>query len=376
MAVKKKVKLKPKALKSVKIVGIIISVILICFVIYFINYYALIKLDYSKEAAKNIMMKFKKQDVVKIGKNKTLNKAFESPNYNDANFSIYAKIEYHNHKDLIKNINTLVKVGYSKDEINMILSHGSNEDVKEFAKKEKIKYLEEFYTISYAKLKYYDRYVNYMDKSREDEENSVLYVNLDLDKPNYQNYQEVTEFSYTMLVNKHHHLDEKFVPEHLVEIEDEYTTEGDVKLNNQAAYYAKKMINDAKKQGYNLVINSAYRSYSEQEEVVNTYKGLYGDSYVEKYVLQPGFSEHQTGLGIDFNSADTLSFSLSDEYDWLEDNCYKYGFIHRFPSKYEDITGINSEAWHYRYVGKKIAKYIYDNDITLEEYYVKFLDKD
>ena len=57
------------------------------------------------------------------------------------------------------------------------------------------------------------------------------------------------------------------------------------------------------------------------------------------------------------------------------DNAYKYGFILRFPKKYENITGFRTEPWHYRYVGKKIAKYIHDENITLEEYYMLFLDK-
>ena len=59
----------------------------------------------------------------------------------------------------------------------------------------------------------------------------------------------------------------------------------------------------------------------------------------------------------------------------MQENAYKYGFILRFPKKYESITGFRSEPWHYRYVGKKIANYIHSENITLEEYYVKFLDK-
>ena len=57
------------------------------------------------------------------------------------------------------------------------------------------------------------------------------------------------------------------------------------------------------------------------------------------------------------------------------DNAYKYGFTLRFTKSYEDITGFRSEPWHYRYVGKKIAKILYDEDMTLEEYFVKYLDK-
>ena len=147
------------------------------------------------------------------------------------------------------------------------------------------------------------------------------------------------------------------------------------KANATAIAQAKKMIDDAKKDDKHIIINSAYRSFDDQEEIVDTYQNLYGDSYIEKYVLKPGYSEHQTGLGIDFGSTDTNIFIESDEYEWMEDNCYKYGFIHRFKTKYEDITEIKNEAWHYRYVGKEVAKYIYENDITLEEYYVQFIEK-
>ena len=92
-------------------------------------------------------------------------------------------------------------------------------------------------------------------------------------------------------------------------------------------------------------------------------------------MLKPGFSEHQTGLGLDIGSKKTSVFANSAEYNWIKDNCYKYGFIYRFKPKFEDITGIRHEAWHYRYVGKKVAKEIYEKDMSLEEYYAKHIDK-
>ena len=64
-----------------------------------------------------------------------------------------------------------------------------------------------------------------------------------------------------------------------------------------------------------------------------------------------------------------------DEFKWLKNNAYKYGFIQRFPKGYEEITGFRAEQWHYRYVGKKIAKYCYNNDMSLEEYYARKIDK-
>ena len=58
----------------------------------------------------------------------------------------------------------------------------------------------------------------------------------------------------------------------------------------------------------------------------------------------------------------------------MQENAHKYGFILRFPKGKENLTGYQYESWHYRYVGKKIAKYIKENDLTLEEYYAKFIE--
>lgn len=375
MALKKKFRLKPPAIKALKIIGTILIIILLIFIFYRSNINDLTKLGYSEKSAKIILLKLKKKDVIEIGKSKTLNAAFESEDYNEKYFNNYAKIKYHNQKHIIKNINKLIKLDYNNEQISIILAHGNDEDITSFTKLKKVRYLEEFFNLDYAKLKYYDRYLAYMNNSREDEETSVLYVNLDIDKEDYVDAQKVEKFNYAMLVNKHHQLNDKFIPNSLISISKEYASEKGIKANSSAVASAKKMIDAAKKENYNLIINSAYRSYDDQEEIVNTYKELYGDSYVERYVLKAGFSEHQTGLGFDFGSTDTKVFSTSDEYKWMQDNCYKYGFIQRFSPAYEDITEIKSEAWHYRYVGKKVAKYIYENEITLEEYYVKFLDK-
>ena len=65
---------------------------------------------------------------------------------------------------------------------------------------------------------------------------------------------------------------------------------------------------------------------------------------------------------------DYNKFQKSKEFNWMENNAYKYGFILRYPKDKERITGFKYEPWHYRYVGKKIAKYLYENNLTLEEY--------
>ena len=371
---KKKFRLKPSVVKKLKVVGVVLGVFLAVFLFYSSQIHSLTELGYSKEASRRILFQFQKDYVLSVGENKTLNAAFESDDYNEKYLDQYSKIEYQNHEHLIRNINTLIKKGYSNDNISMILAHGSDSDVTEFAKRDKINYLEEFFSLPYAKLSNYDRYVDYSNETGEDDDTTVLAVNLDMDKENYEDPVIVTDFSTDMLVNKHRSLTKDFEPDDLVSIDEEYAAD-DTQAGSRIAVNAFiEMYKDAQKEGYDLVINSSYRSYQDQEEVCNTYRDLYGDNYVTNYVAMPGFSEHQTGLSFDIGSKDTNVFAESDEYTWIQENAHNYGFIQRFPEEYEAVTGFRAEPWHYRYVGKKIASYIYENNISFEEYYALFLD--
>lgn len=373
---KKKIRLKKPAIVLLIIMGSVLALSLGVVLFYCYQIHSLTSLGYSRKASQRILMEFKKDYIVSVGKNRTLNAAFESDDYNEKNLDRYQKIKYQEHEHLISNINELIKKGYSDYEISMIVTHGGDTAVRDFARREKVRYLEEFYSISYARLENYDRYLKYMDEEREDEETTVLHVNLNLDIPDYEQAVEVVKFSTDMFVNKHHYLDKNFKVDDLVTVDSKYTVGNEKIQANREAYNAfLSMLKDGEKEDMHFLINSCYRSYEDQEETWNTYKGLYGDNYVLKYVAKPGFSEHQTGLGFDIASTTSNVFVDSKESKWLFDNAYKYGFIYRYPKGLESITGYNYESWHYRYVGKKIAKYIEDHNITFDEYYVRFLDK-
>ena len=371
---KRKLKLKKPFVIILKIIFIVILVFLGMFLFYSYQVKDVSKLGYDKEASKNILLLGKKDIIKSYEYSDTLNAAFKSKYYKDANLDSYSKIKYQDQKNIIKNINTLIDKGYSNSNISLILAHGNDDDVSEFAKRDKIKYLEEFYSLSYAKLKYYDRYVKYSSETGEDEETTVLFVNLSMDTDDYVNPVKTSAFSIDMLVNKHYKLDEDFVPDDLVEFDQKYCNDEVQEGNREAVVAFKNMYEAAKKEGLGLVINSSYRSYQDQENICNTFKDLYGEGYVTKYVALPGFSEHQTGLAFDIGSTSSKVFAESKEYEWMKENAYKYGFILRFTKANAYITGFRSEPWHYRYVGKKVAKYIYDNNISLEEYYAEFLD--
>lgn len=128
-----------------------------------------------------------------------------------------------------------------------------------------------------------------------------------------------------------------------------------------------QMESDASAEGLNLYIASGYRSYYYQENVYNRYCEYDAPEVVDTYSARPGYSEHQSGYAFDLNTIED-SFADTPEGKWVDENCYKYGFIIRFPKGKEDITGYQYESWHLRYVGVDIATYIHDNNLCLEEY--------
>ena len=375
MVKKRKLKLKSSARKPLIIVGAVILFIIIIVSFYFNRVGELKSLGYSEEAANSIIFKFKYSYIVDLPFNKTLNAAFESDNYIEDNLDNYAKIDYKKGKHLISNINKLLDKGYSNNEISLIISRGDDKSVSLFAKRDKVKYIEEFLEVDYAKLENYDRYLAYKEKENDDAETTVLYVNMDFDKEDYVDPLVIDDFDDYVLVNKHRQLSSEYVPNDLVTIDEEYVkADGEIEIERNVAKAFYDMAEAAEEDGMELMVSSGYRSYEDQEDITNTYLELYGQNYVDNYVAKPGFSEHQTAMSLDIASKSVNTFVESDEYTWMMDNAYKYGFILRYPRSKEDITGYKCEAWHYRYVGKKIAKYIKENNITYDEYYVMFLD--
>ena len=141
------------------------------------------------------------------------------------------------------------------------------------------------------------------------------------------------------------------------------------------------MFKAAKEDGINLFMSSGFRNYNTQtylyEKKINYFKRLgYSLDDATKIasmkVTPPLTSEHETGLAADIlsyshNCMDS-SFGDCDAGVWLKEHCFEYGFILRYPEGKEDITKIQYEPWHFRYVGKEAAEFIYINDLTLEEF--------
>lgn len=175
-----------------------------------------------------------------------------------------------------------------------------------------------------------------------------------------------------LLIKKGFSISKDYVPEDLVEVNIPTATKNN-QMRSDAAKALETMYEDAKKEGLILAVNSAYRSYEEQQKIYDEYFRIYDEVTAASLVAVPGTSEHQLGLSVDLTSQSVIDgqygvFGSTPEYQWVIKNAHKYGFILRYPSDKIDITGIANEPWHYRYVGVELATQLYEEGLTLEEY--------
>lgn len=225
-------------------------------------------------------------------------------------------------------------------------------------------------------LKSYLKYSKENDKSLTD---VVAIINVGSNKDFYTDTKKTdTSKGHLMLTNKFYSLDNTYNSDNMVSVSKTYSYGENQMLTSDTYNAFLNMYNDAKKEDLTLIINSSFRSYEEQEEIYNDYKNTRGEDYANTIAAKPGFSEHQTGMAIDIQTygSRASTFEEFDEFKWLQENAYKYGFILRYPKDKEYLTGYEYESWHYRYIGVEAATYIHENDITFDEYYAYFIEKD
>lgn len=177
---------------------------------------------------------------------------------------------------------------------------------------------------------------------------------IDRNNPNINTVNGVTYVDGIVIANKTYSLPKDYNP-----------YGGDLSPEVQSAF--SKMAKDAATEGLNLYISSGFRSYEYQVGLYERYANRDGYAAADKYSSRAGYSEHQTGLCFDLNTIDD-SFAYTDEGIWVDKNCYKYGFIVRYPKGKEDITGYQYEPWHLRYLGVDLATDVYNSGMCLEEY--------
>ena len=293
-------------------------------------------------------------------------------------FGINKFKEYQYHKT---NEYKLLNLGYSNDEVDFLLDLNDDEIIKYVLSQEKNSKIINILNEKYFLTKNFNLYIEYMNNNKDLSSSEIVRnINIHLDKNFYEDTEKAnTTLDTTLLVNKHYLLDKDYIPDDLVNVSQNYAwgEVGSQKVREVAYNAFLDMWNAANEEGYYLMINSSYRSYEDQEIVYNNYKNSSGERFADSIAARPGSSEHQTGLALDiFSKTNTNknTFSQTDEAKWLKENAHNYGFILRYPEDKVDITGYSFESWHYRYVGVDIATYIYENDITYEEYYAYFLE--
>ncbi|MDF2514463.1 MAG: hypothetical protein K0S04_4329 [Herbinix sp.] len=183
--------------------------------------------------------------------------------------------------------------------------------------------------------------------------------------------------SITVFVNKEYALPIDFQPEDMVTPDIYFNLsyyDDRTLMRKEAADAIEDLFAAAKEDGCSLSGVSGYRSYQRQKKIFTNNIITKGKTHTLKYSAVPGTSEHQTGLVMDISCA-SLGYDLNDNFidtpegQWVAQNAYRFGFIVRYPDGKAAITGYSYEPWHIRYVGKALAKYLYEKDLTLEEYY-------
>ena len=182
---------------------------------------------------------------------------------------------------------------------------------------------------------------------------------------------------YNTLINKNNILKDDYKIGKLVSVGKHFNKNEDILLEKKAAKALNKMLLNVNHKFPNIKIipDSGYRNLEYQKKVMDYYIEHEGEEKAKKRVALPGTSEHHTGLAIDVAMVNNGIYNdnitgKEAPIIFLHNNCYKYGYILRFPKDKENITYVMSEPWHFRYVGKKLAKYLYQHNLTLEEFYI------
>ena len=196
--------------------------------------------------------------------------------------------------------------------------------------------------------------------------------------------------NYEILVNKENPIDtnylNKVIIPSLIEIEfsrdnddmfEEYYIEDKKiyleRVTAKAWYELKQFLVN---QGVEFDICSGFLSLENQKNKYNNFLKRNGYEMTKKRMCLPSYSEHHTGLAIDcdyFINGDWAGICSDDnpETKYIHSILHNFGFILRYPEHKQEVTGMQYEAWHIRYIGKELTKKLYEGDLTLEEYYSK-----
>jgi D-alanyl-D-alanine carboxypeptidase len=271
----------------------------------------------------------------------------------------------------------LLKVGYNESEAEKIEKTLSTSEIEKVLTLNYNKNLVKFINKKNFIFSNLEEYLNYYkEKNSETYENVISIVNVNADEEWYKNIRNTDiKKDKLMLVNRYYALGADYVPEDLALISNRYAYNGNY-ISESILDSLVDLINAAKVEGYTLVVSQGYRSYADQASAYDSYEKYHTTEEADAYAARAGHSEYQTGLSILIKPYNKVIADpkTAPEYQWLLENAHDYGFILRYPEGKEKITGFTFEPWRYRYVGIDVANKIYQEDITLDEYYAFYID--
>lgn len=332
------------------------------------SYFIYNKYFKEKEITSEVNKLMLENDISTEKYSKTLEYVLINNLYDEAYLDEYSDIEYNDNKNFANILTTFLPLGYSGKEINYIFKL-SNKNIEKLSKSEYID-ITNYYNISNFNVDNIDRYNQYYESNNYSYQDVVTYVNINLDLKAYSVTKEVEDpNNLLVLVNKYNFLPNNYKPEDLTYVLGAYGN--NVPMREVIKEPFLELQKAAEEEiGIILKPTTAFRDQSFQNTLYNNYVAKDGVEAADTYSARPGFSEHQTGLAIDLkNTLISSSTRLNDsDFEWLSNNAHRFGFIIRYPKEKVDITGYQFENWHIRYVGLNIAKTIYENNLTLEEY--------
>lgn len=316
---------------------------------------------------------------------KTLEMVVLSNSFNEEYLDEYLEINYVESDDsFINDINKLLSLGYKSKEINVFYEN-IPDSISVIVNNRYNSNITNYLNLNYFIEDNLDRYIKYENndtkfdsiyntdviKENYNYEDTVTFVNAYLDRDYYSNDINLSNeeaSAIDVIVNKYYKLNENYEPSDLVTIDSKFASNNQ-RLRKEAADKFEEMAADALASGIKIYAGSTYRSYDYQLDLYNRYVLQDGFAEAETYSARAGYSEHQLGLAVDVLNGDWQYLSENDdEYTWLIDNAYKYGFILRYPRNKEYVTGYMFEDWHFRYLGVELANKVKLSGLTYDEY--------
>lgn len=302
---------------------------------------------------------------------KTVEKMLEDGNYQDKYLENYLKINYQEKEQFTNLVNLFLNKNYNANEINNIFEYLSDSNRQKLLDMDYID-LKDYVKISNMEVDKITRYNAYKEENNTSIQDTVTKVNIGLDLEFYSNIQTIEDpTSYTVLLNKYNALPDDYVPSDLTPL----SINSNYQLRAAAAEAYEQLQSAALLDQVKFYPFSAYRSKAYQNRLYTNYVNRDGLKAADTYSARPRHSEHELGLAVDIRSAG-LSDNLTDnDYEWMLNNSYKYGFIVRYAKGTTPITGYIEEPWHLRYLGIEVATDVHEKGITFDEYYDLYLKK-